>query len=906
MTPALTKNSPAAFRPDHSAAPAVKAGIPRLLEIVLALIGLILSAPLLALAVVAIALSSRGPAIFRQQRIGYRGRRFTLYKLRTMRATPELSLQVTAADDSRILPVGRWLRRAKLDELPELWNVLKGDMSLVGPRPEVERYVDLNNPIWRMVLEAKPGITDPVTLSLRNEEALMAEVNGDREDFYLNTLQPIKLQGYLEYQRGRSFRQDLKILCRTFSAVALPNTAPVPKIMGIAAQSDNGHAKGSPAPTSNQVDVSENGNGYYDYSYSIGRPMQFVIDFLILVIAFALAYLLRFDFVIPQPDRGYLLVQLAFVVLIQFGLLSLTGVYTFIWRYVGMAELRTFLKAALCSVFPILIMRIALPESYQALRVPLSIILVDTILAFGGVLGARVWRRGLYEAREKRQRANGNGNGKKKRVLLIGAGRAGVMVAKEIQNRTDMDLHIAGFVDDAPEKQASVIHGVKVLGSTQDLPILVRVLNIDHVIVSMAQATREDFRRILDICETIPVKVRTIPGLYEILQGRVNVSRIRDVQIEDLLGREPVQLDEEQMGPFLAGKVVMVTGAGGSIGSELARQVARFRPATLLLVERAEFALFSIDRELRGDWPELQIIPLVADVGQEPRMRSVFESYGPQLVLHAAAHKHVPMMETNATEAVRNNVFATNLLGRLAGEFKVETFVLVSTDKAVRPTSMMGASKRMAELVIQHLDRNSQTRYLAVRFGNVIGSTGSVIPIFSEQIRKGGPVTVTHPEMTRYFMTIPEAAQLVLQAGAMGQGGEIFILNMGEPVRILDLAKAAITLSGLKPFADIDIVFTGVRSGEKLFEELELTEEQMSKTRHPKIFIGKIAAYPSEKIQMALERLAALLDHETDLRLFLNDFLEEANLRVCAETATNSAHVRVRAAGATQDLPVVG
>jgi FlaA1/EpsC-like NDP-sugar epimerase/lipopolysaccharide/colanic/teichoic acid biosynthesis glycosyltransferase len=905
MFPTLTNNSPATFQSGHSDAPVIRAGIPRLLEIVLALIGLALSAPLIAVAAVAIALTSRGPVIFRQQRIGYRGRRFMLYKLRTMRAAPELSLQVTAADDSRILPVGRWLRRAKLDELPELWNVLKGDMSLVGPRPEVARYVDMNNPIWRLVLEAKPGITDPVTLSLRNEEALMAEVNGDREDFYLNTLQPIKLQGYLDYLRGRSFGQDLKVLWRTFSAVVLPSTAPPPKIIGIATQSDNGHMKGSPVGTSNQVNGSEKRNGYHDYLRSIVRPTQFILDLMVLVMAFALAYLVRFDFAIPQPDRAYLFVQLAFVVLIQFGLLNLAGVYTFIWRYIGMAELKTFLKAALCSVFPILTLRIALSESYQALRVPLSIILMDTILAFGGVLSARVLRRGLYEAREKRQRANGNGS--KKSVLLIGAGRAGVMVAAEIQNRTDMDLHIEGFVDDALQKQGSVIHGVKVLGNTQDLPILVRDLDIDHVIVSMAQATREDFRRILDICEKIPVKVRTIPGLYEILQGKVSVSRIRDVQIEDLLGREPVQLDEEQMAPFLAGKVVMVTGAGGSIGSELARQVARFRPSTLLLVERAEFALFSIDRELRGDWPELQIVPLVADVGHESRMRSVFENYGPQLVLHAAAHKHVPMMETNATEAVRNNVFATNLLGRLAGEFKVEVFVLISTDKAVRPTSMMGASKRMAELVIQHLDRNSKTCYLAVRFGNVIGSTGSVIPIFSEQIRKGGPVTVTHPEMTRYFMTIPEAAQLVLQAGAMGQGGEIFILDMGEPVRILDLAKAAITLSGLKPFADIDIVFTGVRSGEKLFEELELSEEQMSKTRHPKIFIGKIAAYPPEKIQMALERLAILLDHETELRLFLNDFLEEANLRVCAETATNSVQVGVRPASATQHLrPAVG
>jgi FlaA1/EpsC-like NDP-sugar epimerase len=610
--------------------------------------------------------------------------------------------------------------------------------------------------------------------------------------------------------------------------------------------------------------------------------MQFILDLLVLMAAFTLAYLVRFDFAIPVAERPNLFIQLILVVLIQFALLSLAGVYNFIWRYVGMAELRAFLRAALCSSTPILLMRLLAPERYQTLRVPFSIILMDTVLAFGGVLGVRVLRRNLYETSEKRHRADGNGKGSARSVLLIGAGRAGVMVAGEIQNRTDMDLHIAGFVDDAPEKRRSVIHGVKVLGTTRDLPALVRKLNIDHVVISIAQATRGDFRRILDICEKIPVKVRTIPGIYEILQGKVKVSRIRDVRIDDLLGREPVQLDELEIARFLAGKVVMVTGAGGSIGLELARQVARFRPSELLLVERAEFALFSIDRELRVNWPDLRIVPLVADVGRERSMRSIFQNHGPMLILHAAAHKHVPMMESNATEAVRNNVLATNLLGELAAEFNVEAFVLISTDKAVRPSSVMGATKRMAELVIQDLSSRFNTRYVAVRFGNVIGSTGSVIPIFSEQIRKGGPVTVTHPEMTRYFMTIPEAAQLVLQAGAMGQGGEIFILDMGEPVRILDLAKAAITLSGLRPFSDIDIVFTGVRSGEKLYEELELTEEQMSRTRHPKIFIGKINTYPEEKIRQALERLAILSESgcEVELRRFLNDFLPEAQLSI--------------------------
>ena len=483
---------------------------------------------------------------------------------------------------------------------------------------------------------------------------------------------------------------------------------------------------------------------------------------------------------------------------------------------------------------------------------------------------------------------------------MIGAGQAGVLAAKEIEGRGDLDLEIKGFIDDDRMKLGrSVIQRHKVLGTTDALPRLVHSLQIDHVVITIAQASRQSIHRIVKICEEIPVKVRIIPGLYEILDGRVGISRIRDLQIEDLLGRDPVRLEEENVREFLTGKAVMVTGAGGSIGSELARQMAWFKPSSLLLVERAEFALFNINRELREIWPALSIVPLVADVGDELRMRSIFKGYGPEVVVHAAAHKHVPMMETNPMEAVKNNVLATNLLGELAGEFGVEVFVLISTDKAVRPTSVMGASKRVAELVAQNLGQRFHTRFVTVRFGNVIGSAGSVVPIFQEQIRKGGPVTVTHPDMVRYFLTIPEAVQLVLQASAMAQGGEIYILDMGEPVNILDLAKDTITLSGLKPFEDIDIVFTGIRPGEKLFEELEMTEEHLAKTRHPKIFIGKIGTYPDEKVRHALLQLAILSQdgREQDLRRFFNELLPEAHLTVTSETVTPAAEFATSAAG---------
>ncbi len=617
--------------------------------------------------------------------------------------------------------------------------------------------------------------------------------------------------------------------------------------------------------------------------------IQVLLDISLLVSAFAAAYLLRLDFILTPDTIRDFITQLPLVVLLQFVALTIFGARSSIWRYTDLAHIKLFLYAAFGSLVIIALLRLGLPTPHKAWRVPLSVNLIDVLLAFGGAYAMRVMRRGEYEYKQKRvqlkKHINGNGNGKSKKkrsVLLIGAGRAGSLAAKEIEARGDLDLEIKGFVDDDRTKLGrSVIQGRRVLGTTQDLPRLVHTHGINHVVITIAHASRHQIHRIVQICESIPVKVRIIPELYEIIEGRVEISRIRDVEIEDLLGREPVQLDTESISRELEGKTVMVTGAGGSIGSELARQVLRFAPAHLLLVERAEFALFDIDSELRADHPNRSIVPLVADVGDESRMRAIFNLYRPHVVIHSAAHKHVPLMESNSTEAVQNNTLNTRLLADMAGEFQAEVFVLISTDKAVRPTSIMGATKRAAELVVQDLNSEYDTRFVAVRFGNVIGSAGSVIPIFREQIRNGGPVTITDKRMKRYFMTIPESAQLVLQASVIGQGGEVFILHMGEPVRIMDLAETLITLSGLKPHEDIQIIETGMRPGEKLYEELKFETEETVATSHPKIFINKLDTPEPETVRTALKVLARLVRerNEDELRRFLNGLLPEANLR---------------------------
>jgi FlaA1/EpsC-like NDP-sugar epimerase len=545
------------------------------------------------------------------------------------------------------------------------------------------------------------------------------------------------------------------------------------------------------------------------------------------------AFLLRFDLRVPEDELSHLAYGIAIWIALKSVAFRMAGLHRGGWRYVSLADLyRIALANVGGSVLSCILISALAPTGF-----PRSIYLIDLILCLLATSGLRAAVRLVMEAKAK-----GPQNGTAKRTLIYGAGVAGLTLLREIRANPKLPYRVCGFLDDDPVKAGAQIQGVPVVGGGADLEELVRTSNAEVILTAIPSATGEQMTSILDRCQrcrAAGVNCKMVPGLAEVIEGNGAASYVREVAVEDLLGRRPVRLDERQIRERLGGSVALVTGAAGSIGSELCRQIARFGPSVIVGFEIAETPLFHLEREMRQLFPGLKFYPEIGSVQNPQRLAEVFQRYKPSIVYHAAAYKHVPMMEAHGFEAIENNVFGTYNVAVAAAEFGTEDFVMISTDKAVRPTSVMGATKRFSEQVVQSL-QNGKTRYVAVRFGNVLGSNGSVIPLFKQQIAEGGPVTVTHPEMQRYFMTIPEAAQLVLQAASMGRGGEIFVLDMGQPVKIVDLARNLILLSGLRPDVDIRIEFTGMRPGEKLYEELSAFEESTAPTSHEKIktFIG--------------------------------------------------------------------
>ncbi len=579
----------------------------------------------------------------------------------------------------------------------------------------------------------------------------------------------------------------------------------------------------------------------------------FLLDGLILCLTPLLAILLRLDRIdVPHEFLHGLLIYTAVSLIVRLVTFYQLGLYRRFWQYASIDELSQIVNAVLISTLFVWLLVTGI-RALLPVALPRSIFVLDAVLALLFVGGSRFSVR--LSAQRRRKQTNGHG----RRVLVVGAGDAGSMLVREIQHNPQLNLKAVGFVDDDARKHHMQILGVPVLGGQQALPRLITEHQIDRVIIAMPSAPGRAIRQVATTCEKLGVETKILPGIYELVDGTVTVKQLRDVAIEDLLRRDPIQTDIAAVRDLLAGRRVMVTGGGGSIGSELCRQILRCQPKELVLLGHGENSIFEITNELqRLSKPETKISAVIADVRFAERIRTVFERFQPEIVFHTAAHKHVPLMELNPAEAITNNVLGTRNLVQAAAAVGTAHFVMISTDKAVNPTSVMGASKRTAELLVHQTARQSGKAFVAVRFGNVLGSRGSVVLTFRKQIAAGGPVTVTDPEMTRFFMTIPEAVQLVLQAAVLGKGGEVFVLDMGEPVKIVDLARDLIELSGLEVGRDIDIQFTGTRPGEKLYEELFVPGEQYHRTCHEKIFIaGNASSFVPVDLDESLSGLAA-------------------------------------------------
>jgi FlaA1/EpsC-like NDP-sugar epimerase len=575
-----------------------------------------------------------------------------------------------------------------------------------------------------------------------------------------------------------------------------------------------------------------------------------VSDAILFIFALYLSYLLRFEGVIPKSELAQFFYSLPLFVGIKLLTYYFFQIYRFTWSYVGLYELLKIFKVqTLCSLLiSAIILFLTYEKSFKGF--PRSVFLIDYALSLILVGGFRISKR-VYLHSKKYPLTE------QKRTLIIGAGNAGEQIVRDMRRTKDSLYLPLAFVDDDPAKKKVLIHGIKVMGNRNNIPDIVKELEVEMAVIAMPSAPSQEIRGIVSYLHKAGInEIRIIPGTKQIMSRNISILDVKKIDLKDLLSREPIEIEYSQVEKSLKGKRILITGAGGSIGAELGRQIAQFDPELLALLDFDETELFHISQELRENHSGVKVFPVLGDILNEEKVATLFREITPQLVFHAAAYKHVPVIEDFPEEGIRVNILGTKILGELSQDYGVEKFIFISTDKAVNPTSVMGASKRVAEMVVTDLNHQDKTQFVAVRFGNVLGSRGSVIPIFQEQIKKGGPLTVTHPEMKRYFMTIPEAVLLVLQASSMGKGGEVLVLDMGEQVKIYDVACELIRLSGLEPHKDIPIIFTGVRPGEKLFEEVLTAEEGVEPTVHRKIFKAKIKRSSSEEIlNEKIERL---------------------------------------------------
>ena len=808
--PGVRSSPPALARLDMRTAwyPFIK----RSLDVILSLVGLVLLSPVLAVVAILIKLDSKGPVLFRQERIGRGFRPFTLFKFRTMKADENGSDRLlTVGRDARITRAGQLLRSTKLDELPQLFNVLKGEMSLVGPRPEVRKYVDLFRDEYARILRVRPGITDLASFKYRNEADILADAE-DPEREYIERVMPDKLRVADDYIERAGLSFDLTIMLKTVVEAVWGQIVPLKTLV-----------------------------------VRYRRPLVVGIHILLVIASNYAAFWLRFDGRIEASDFALFAIFLPWLVLCRAVLFVPFRLHEGLWRYTSLWDLRNIIGGVGSSS---LLFFALVRFGYGERGYPRSVYFIDAILAVALMGGIRLTNR-IYSEMIAAKPG--------RRILVFGAGDLGEMTVRGLKKHDDFS--VVGFVDDDGLKVGRRIHGVPVLGTRADLDRIMGQHRPHEVLVAISQPEPTQLRGIVRAFEPYKVPIKTVPNVWNL--DAAGIPGMRNLTIEDLLSRPPVGLDPRQLQQFITGRRVLVTGAGGSIGAELARQLAAFRPTLLVLLDRYENGLYEVVNDVPTT-SNTRVVPVIGDVTDRQRVREIFAEHGPEIVLHAAAHKHVPLMEQNPCEAVKNNVRGTRLVAEASAEYGVKRLVLISTDKAVNPSSVMGATKRVAELLVQQTAYRGATTSVVVRFGNVLGSNGSVVPLFLDQIEAGGPVTVTHPEMRRYFMLTTEAVQLVLYAASIGSDGGTFVLDMGEQVKIVDLARDLIRLAGFVPESEIPITFSGVRPGEKLFEEISMADEVLEPSGVDKILkarprVDQVTPVLVDQIQL-LEELAAAGD----------------------------------------------
>ena len=801
----------------------------RAIDLILSLLGLLLCWPLLLVVAALIKLDSPGPILFRQARVGLGFRPFTIYKFRTMiEQAPKLGGSLTVGRDARITRLGHLLRRYKVDELPQLFNVLRGDMSVVGPRPEVSGYVDLFRKDYARILTVRPGLTDFASLKYLDEAAVLG--NSERpEETYRKTILPNKILLAKHYVEHASFLFDLAIVVQTALCLLripvvvceLPESLP---------QLGNAQAR--------------RGVGVRTFILNWRRPMIVILDIGLIVLSNYLAFWLRFDGAIPADQAQLFVMLLPALVIIRGVAFFMLRLNEGLWRYVSIWDLQNILAGVLLSSL------LFCGWVYWGAQVgdyPRSVIVIDSVLLIGLVAGVRLPSRVFQEAVIYRS---------KKKVLIIGSGDTAERIVREMRTHPSGRYQPIGYIDAEDALSCHQIHGVRSLGALKDAAGILAQWKPEEVVLALPHAMPAQLREIIADLESCKVSIKMLPGAQNLAADKSAMSQIRNLAIEDLLPRAPINLNAGAVRDMVKGKCVLITGAGGSIGSELSRQIASWGPDALILYERHENSLYTIGKELEDRGHSAFVHPIIGDVTDTHRLSSTMEQFRPSILFHAAAHKHVPLVELNPSEAFKNNCLGTRIVADTAHRHGVERFVLISTDKAVNPSSVMGATKRVAELIVKAYAGKSQTKFLTVRFGNVLGSNGSVLLRFQEQIRAGGPVTVTHPTVRRYFMLIPEAVQLVMQAASIGEQGAAYVLDMGEQIKVLDLARNLIRLSGFIPGQEIPIQFTGLRPGEKLKEELVGEGEKTAPSPIEKI--SRILWAPAPDTTDVAQKLAAM------------------------------------------------